>query len=289
MEEMPCLDEYSATAFRYIDPNLTLTKQQINQIRDENLRLLLNRKKLQLLLDLDHTLIHARKKDKLKHKEKQRIKSIDDVYEIMGGEYVVKLRPGIREFLREINSMFDVSIYTLGGREYANEVHKLLESNAGFPKGSWVISREDCVKTLQKRLDVVLSHEQVVLIVDDTEEVWGDTCKKNLVKIDGYKFFPVNNCTNDGDVELERVLMVLKKVHGSFFKEDCSRRDVREVLKSISDFDRKRLVIKFGGKRLSSEANDNMDNNNSNSEETTCAVAAKRCRKLVIKFGSLGH
>ncbi|KAL2927202.1 RNA polymerase II C-terminal domain phosphatase-like 4, partial [Bienertia sinuspersici] len=225
--------------------NLKLTKQQINQIRDENLRLLLNGKKLQL------------------PKEKERTKSFDDVYEILGGQYVVKLRPEIHEFLQEVNSTFDVSIYALGGRECANAVHNLLESEVGFPKGSCVISREDCVEDLQKRLDVILSHEKVVVIMDDTEDVWGDTCKNNLVKIDRCKFFAVKKDKDVGvvDVELNRVMKVLKGVHARFFEENEGHINVREVLKSILDVEglrRKKLVTKLGDKRLRS-ANDTMD------------------------------
>ena len=38
-----------------------------------------------------------------------------------------KLRPGVREFLEAARGLFDLHIYTMGDREYAGEMARLLD------------------------------------------------------------------------------------------------------------------------------------------------------------------
>ncbi|XP_021857663.2 RNA polymerase II C-terminal domain phosphatase-like 5 [Spinacia oleracea] len=240
----------ATTPFGYIHHDLTLTPDEIKRIRDDNLQYLLDNKKLHLVLDLDHTLIHAKRIENLTSEEKESIERVDDIYTIFGGtnySIAVKLRPGVKEFIEKVSCIFDLSIYTMGSRDYAREVHKLLVSKAGFPVCPWVIAREDCVKEKKKGLGVVLSHEKVVVIVDDTRDVWG-SCKENLVRIGRYEYFPVKDADVDADAdadddaELARVYDTLQKVHSEFYFDDniqllegeeCSPKDVRDVIKAV--------------------------------------------------------
>ncbi|XP_021732038.1 RNA polymerase II C-terminal domain phosphatase-like 4 [Chenopodium quinoa] len=234
--------------------NSSITKSEINRIPDNNLQCLLNSKKLHLILDLDHTLVHSRMLHKLTSTEKETIDSNtnsnsieDNVYKICGGNCVVKLRPGVREFITLVSSMFELSIYTMGSRYYAQQVHELLVSKAGFPSNCSIVVREDCVKERRKGFDnVVLSHEQVVVIVDDTEKIWEESCKRNLLKIGGYNYFPIKEGFDDQEVvdtELARVFRVLMLVHTLFYDDsfvinngwsrDYGSRDVRDVLEAV--------------------------------------------------------
>ncbi|KAL2941411.1 RNA polymerase II C-terminal domain phosphatase-like 4 [Bienertia sinuspersici] len=267
---------------------MTLAHGEINQIRDENLQTLISQKKLQLILDLDHTLIHTIKTEKLTIEEKEIIKTVNDVYSIFGGRKMVKLRPGIREFLKEVSSMFEVSVYTMGNRMYASEVSSLLESKAGFPKGAWVISKEDCLRPKRKRLDVVLSHERVILIVDDLVEVWGGVGKNNLVKIDRYEFRVSRKEVEDVDNELERVLGVLRKVHNVFFEgsnnndnngDNYLTKDVRRVLRLMTDNDKDHNVDKWGYDRKRCKYD--IENMSNISIKRCSSPAAEQCMKLV--------
>uniref|UniRef100_A0A803LN73 protein-serine/threonine phosphatase n=1 Tax=Chenopodium quinoa TaxID=63459 RepID=A0A803LN73_CHEQI len=193
--------------------NSSLTKSEINRIRDNNLQYLLNSKKLHLILDFDHTLVHSRKLHKLASTEKTTIdsnkntKSIEDnVYKTCGGDYMVKLRPGVREFIK------------LGG---------LCKGEA-------------------KGVDnVVLSHERVVVIVDDTVTIWEECCKRNLLQIGGYKYFPIKKgfIDQEKDTELVRVVRVLMLVHTLFYDDsfvinnawprEYGSRDVRDALEAV--------------------------------------------------------
>ena len=66
--------------------------------------------------------------------------------------------------------MFEMYIYTMGERGYADECAKLLD-----PKGvyfpSRVICKSDNTTMNQKGLDVVIGSENLVIVLDDTEEV----------------------------------------------------------------------------------------------------------------------
>uniref|UniRef100_A0A803MC60 protein-serine/threonine phosphatase n=1 Tax=Chenopodium quinoa TaxID=63459 RepID=A0A803MC60_CHEQI len=232
--------------FRYIDPNFSLTVEAIQHLRGCNFETLLNRKKLHLVLDLDNTLIHSIKtlSKRFTLEDREKIKtSYEDVYEICDGTRLVKLRPGARDFLVQASTMFELSIYTLAKESYAKEVAKMLRSNVCQKRVKFenVISKEDCTsccpKQRRKGLDVLLSDERVVLIVDDLEEVWSNEHKKNLIKIKPYKFFkrksPWFEAFLENDQELSRVLGVLKKVHNVFYEKEernYDGKDVREVL-----------------------------------------------------------
>jgi len=83
---------------------------------------------------------------------------------------MTKLRPFVHSFLKEASEMFVMYIYTMGDRNYARQMAKLLD-----PKGEYfgdrVISRDDGTVRHEKSLDVVLGQESAVLILDDTENV----------------------------------------------------------------------------------------------------------------------
>ncbi|XP_021736544.1 RNA polymerase II C-terminal domain phosphatase-like 4 [Chenopodium quinoa] len=230
--------------FRFIHPNLTLNLDEVTHIQYDYTQVLFNRKKLHLVLDLDHTLIHARKIKKFKSKHRRQniraMMSYDDISEFKlssGEEFVVKLRPGVHEFLEKVSTMFDLSICTMGTREYA---HKVVEKLGGLDKFLWVIAREDCVKANQKALDVVLSCREATLIVDDTESVWEESCKANLIKINpyDYDFVPLEKEKKVLlDRELARVLDILRGVYNGFYdggnEKDESAKDARKELEKV--------------------------------------------------------
>lgn len=83
---------------------------------------------------------------------------------------MTKLRPFVRNFLKEAHNLFELYIYTMGDRPYALAMASLLD-----PKREYfvdrIISRDDGTQRHKKGLDVVLGHESAVLILDDSEHV----------------------------------------------------------------------------------------------------------------------
>ena len=83
---------------------------------------------------------------------------------------MTKLRPFVRNFLKEAHNLFELYIYTMGDRPYALAMANLLDPRKEY-FGDRIISRDDGTLKHQKALDVVLGQESAVLILDDTENV----------------------------------------------------------------------------------------------------------------------
>ncbi|KMT00981.1 hypothetical protein BVRB_9g222440 [Beta vulgaris subsp. vulgaris] len=225
---------------RYIDPNFSLTIEDIKHLRDDDLVDRIHRKKLHLVLDLDHTLIHSVPLSKTLSEKKEVLKAMHG-FHVTSDDFLVKLRPGVQEFLEQAKTMFDLSIYTMGSRGYANKMADLLMSKVHYSsRFTWVIGREDCLNELQKG-DIVLSHENVVLIVDDKKEIWAESCKKNIIEIGKYRCYEKQA---KDDKELARVLRILREVHNVFYESDFESlngeekyraRDVRQILERVQN------------------------------------------------------
>nr|XP_009614180.3 RNA polymerase II C-terminal domain phosphatase-like 4 [Nicotiana tomentosiformis] len=148
------------------------------------------------------------------------------------------------------SSLFEMYIYTMGERPYALEMATLLDPG-GIYFHSRVIAQGDCTQRHQKGLDVVVGQESAVLILDDTEAVWGKH-KENLILMERYHFF-TSSCrqfglkckslsetkSDENEVEgaLASVLKVLQQIHTLFFdperRDNIMERDVRQVLKQV--------------------------------------------------------
>lgn len=251
-------EDVSGVAFGYIHKGLRLGTSEIDRLRGADLKNLLRERKLVLILDLDHTLINSTKLQDISSAEKdlgiQSAASKDDpnrsIFALDLMPMLTKLRPFVREFLKEASNMFEMYIYTMGDKAYAIEIAKLLDpSNIYFP--SKVISNSDCTQRHQKGLDVILGAESVAVILDDTEYVW-QKHKENLILMERYHFF-ASSCRQFGfgvrslseslqderesDGALATVLDVLKRIHATFFdmaaETDLSSRDIRQVIKTL--------------------------------------------------------
>ncbi|RAL41247.1 hypothetical protein DM860_010041 [Cuscuta australis] len=168
-----------------------------------------------------------------------------DTHLLDGGALVLKLRPGVRSFLEKASAMFDLSIYTMGTRHYADQVAGRLVRHASHGGGGGlsfvkVISREDCTVERQKGLDVVPSHRRAVLVVDDKAKVWAMEDRDHVLTIAPYYFFGRLKGEEEDEEEdkgeLSRVLGVLREVHSRFFQEGDGDRDAAQILKRVRSF-----------------------------------------------------
>lgn len=132
---------------------VTLTKDETTRVQDTDTKKLLSDRKLYLVLDLYHTLLHSTQLMLSKTEEehlKSQIDSVQDLFMLNKMKMMTKLRPFVGTFLKEANQMFEMYIYTMGDRAYAKEMAKLLDpSEEYFP--SRVISRDDGTERTQKR------------------------------------------------------------------------------------------------------------------------------------------
>ncbi|XP_074276848.1 RNA polymerase II C-terminal domain phosphatase-like 4 [Silene latifolia] len=233
--------------------NMTKILSKMDQLRDQDSQAVLGQKKLNLILDLDNTLLHAKRTKKLTLEDKRRVRDDScELHKVEDGSKLVKLRPGVREFLKKASDMFELSIYTMGTRDYAHTMADLLALGSNQDDGGsvfWkkIISREDCTHEGQKGLDIVLLDRRNVLIVDDKEDVWEESCRANVIKIAPYCFFEdekrkreVDNELIAMDDELKKVLSTLSMVHQMFYEDnngdgEYMKRDVRRVLERVRD------------------------------------------------------
>ncbi|KAJ4712214.1 RNA polymerase II C-terminal domain phosphatase-like 4 [Melia azedarach] len=239
-------------AFDYILPGLRYGYMEVSRLKRRNSKALLRKKKLHLVLDLDHTLLHSRKVTNLSSEEQYLKKRVDSPENTSKGSFftledmgfLVKLRPFVRNFLEVASTMFEMYVCTMGSREYALEVAKLLDPDSKY-FSSRIIAREDFRQKERKNLNLVLGQESGVVILDDTESVWTDH-SENLITASRYDYF--KGTAHDGrsysvdkidesesNGVLANILRVLKTVHRLYFDspENPSRRDVRNYLAKV--------------------------------------------------------
>ncbi|OIT26683.1 rna polymerase ii c-terminal domain phosphatase-like 4 [Nicotiana attenuata] len=252
------VENESGVAFGYIHKNLRLADDEIARLRDKDLKNLLRHKKLYLVLDLDHTLLNSTRLADISAEElylKDQREVLPDalrsnLFKLDWIHMMTKLRPFVHTFLKEASSLFEMYIYTMGERPYALEMADLLDPG-GIYFHSRVIAQGDCTQRHQKGLDVVVGQESAVLILDDTEAVWGKH-KENLILMERYHFF-TSSCRqfglkckslsetksdeNEAEGALASVLKVLQQIHSLFFdperRDNIMERDVRQVLKQV--------------------------------------------------------
>ncbi|KAL7109130.1 hypothetical protein ACP275_06G155800 [Erythranthe tilingii] len=249
----------SSLKLRYIHKNLSLAKNEMDRLRDENSKRLLRNRKLSLVLDLDHTLLNSAGFSRITREEEylnckrdvlpEYLKS--SLFRVHGSKRLVKLRPYVNTFLKEASKLYELHIYTMGGFLYSLEMAKLLDpGNIYF--NSRIVSRDDSTRMFEKSLDVVLGKENATVILDDSESVWCKEHKENLIKIERYHFF-AHSCKrfgvdhkshsqlksdeNESEGALANSLKILQQIHTLFFdmgqKDSLEDRDLRKVLKSV--------------------------------------------------------
>ncbi|KAL9298587.1 putative protein-serine/threonine phosphatase [Arabidopsis thaliana] len=218
------VDNYQGRSFDYLYTGIQMSNEALGFTK----RLIsqtswLEDKKLHLVLDLDHTLVHTIKVSQLSESEKyitEEVESRKDLRRFNTGfpeESLIKLRPFVHQFLKECNEMFSLYVYTKGGYDYAQLVLELIDPDKIY-FGNRVITRRESPGF--KTLDLVLADERGIVVSCLLSE-----CKK---KID----------ESDEKGPLNTALRFLMDVHEEFFcdwsRKDLDSVDVRPLLKEIS-------------------------------------------------------
>lgn len=148
---------------------LAVSEHESRQMAEMDSERLFRQKRLSLVLDLDHTLVHATSDARAsqylsKHNDVRSIRlpmfegadartRVDPRQANMWANHYVKLRPHVQEFLRGVQSLYEVTVYTAGTRQYAEEITMLLCRNL-------VGSNRDCYEIEQLRGKVELAKEE---------------------------------------------------------------------------------------------------------------------------------
>ncbi|KAF5375137.1 hypothetical protein D9758_000554 [Tetrapyrgos nigripes] len=114
-------------------------------------------------------------------------KAVNKGVESDGLMYYIKPRPGWKEFLKEVSTKYEMHVYTMGTRAYAEEVCAAIDPD-GSAFGGRLLSRDESGSLTQKSLQRLFPCDtSMVVIIDDRADVW--EWSPNLIKVIPYDFF----------------------------------------------------------------------------------------------------
>ncbi|KAI8882516.1 hypothetical protein K501DRAFT_333962 [Backusella circina FSU 941] len=181
-------DEKNNINMSHGSTGITVTRTEAERIEEEDEQRLLKSRKLSLIVDLDQTVLHATWEPTMNEWVKDSRKDIRH-FTLPGSSHVyhIKLRPGLEDFLLEMSKIYEMHIYTMGTRTYAEAVVNEID-----PKGKLfndrILSRDDSGSMTQKRLERLFpSNTSKVVILDDRADVW--SFSPNLIQIKPYEYF----------------------------------------------------------------------------------------------------
>ena len=180
--------------------SLTVSQDEASKVEDEAKRRLLASKKLSLVVDLDQTIIHATvdptvaewQKDESNPnhnavKDVRAFQLVDDGPGARGCWYYIKLRPGLRDFLETVSKIYELHIYTMGTRAYAQNIANIIDPERRI-FGDRILSRDESGSLVAKNLQRLFPVDtKMVVIIDDRGDVW--KWNDNLIKVTPYDFF----------------------------------------------------------------------------------------------------
>lgn len=173
--------------------------------RFDEVRKMLFKRKLCLVLDLDHTLLNSIKVTDLSPEELEAVKRVSDqeahlpvskrtLHYVPQLNMWTKLRPGVQNFLDITSRLYNLHVYTMGTRVYAHLMAGILDPENSLFQGR-IISRgddaiisEDNRSSQVKDFEGVMGLESAALVIDDTDEVWPNH-PDNLITIERYVYF----------------------------------------------------------------------------------------------------
>ena len=179
---------------------LKVSQDEATKVEDEAKRRLLASKKLSLVVDLDQTIIHATVDPTIaewqKDTENPNYEAVKDVRAFhlsderpgaRGCWYYIKMRPGLNAFLENISKLYELHIYTMGTRAYAQNIANLIDPERKI-FGDRILSRDESGSLVAKNLQRLFPVDtKMVVIIDDRGDVW--KWNQNLIRVTPYDFF----------------------------------------------------------------------------------------------------
>lgn len=105
--------------------------------------------------------------------------------------HLIKLRPGVRAFLKALSEYYDIYVYTMGTRSYADAVVNLIDPHCTMVRRP-VVSGVELGERVVKRLDALLPCDRrLTVVLDDRVDVWRGF-ESHVLQIHDYAFFPDN-------------------------------------------------------------------------------------------------
>ncbi|CAM9349384.1 unnamed protein product [Chrysoparadoxa australica] len=180
---------------------VSLSKEEAESFSQDKTVRLLSSRKLSLVLDLDHTLLHATADPRAAGALQAQVQEVH-VLTIAGipGYHYVKLRPGLRHFLQDASKNFDLTIYTAGTRPYAEQIARILDP-AGTLFQRRIISScdtRDLGRSTKSLSRIFPGGISMALIVDDRLDVWRGEQQRHLLAVRPYLYWGGSPEVNNG-------------------------------------------------------------------------------------------
>lgn len=179
--------------------DLLISQDEATKTDEEGKRRLLDSRRLSLVVDLDQTIIHACVDPSIGEwqndpsnpnydalRDVQAFQLRDDNKPVATW-YYIKQRPGLQSFLKGLSELYEMHIYTMGTRTYAEGVAKIIDPD-GRVFGDRIVTRTESGSDKEKSLKRLFpTDSKMVVIIDDRADVW--RWISNLVKVNVFEFF----------------------------------------------------------------------------------------------------
>eukprot|EP00040_Diaphanoeca_grandis_P019269 m.101678 g.101678 ORF g.101678 m.101678 type:complete len:871 (+) comp27343_c0_seq1:171-2783(+) len=180
----------SQVGWGYNNSDLLLSRksaQELSKKYDENR--LIDSKKLALIVDLDKTILHTT----TSLVAEQWMRRGVEIFELdMGGghaRHFTKFRPGTTKFLEKMMELYEMHVYTMGTRLYAQQILKLIDPTKQFFSDR-IVSQDESFSKQSKtaNLDALFPNGyELVAVIDDSPQVW--KYHPNLLTMVPYTYF----------------------------------------------------------------------------------------------------
>lgn len=177
--------------------DLLISAGEAARVDEEGKRRLLDSRRLSLVVDLDQTIIHASVEPTIAEWQNDpsnpNYEALKDVQKFQLDDdkpntwYYIKPRPGLKRFLSTLSEIYEMHIYTMGTRAYAENVAKIIDPEQKI-FGDRILSRNESGSMTAKNLKRLFPVDtKMVVIIDDRADVWHWT--PNLIKVNVFEFF----------------------------------------------------------------------------------------------------
>ncbi|KAM3579041.1 CTD phosphatase Fcp1 [Umbelopsis sp. WA50703] len=174
---------------------LMVNRTEAERLEKENASRLLDTRRLSLIVDLDQTIIHAAFDptvgEWMNDENNENHPATKDIRKfVLPGSplvYYIKLRPKLQEFLKEVTQLYELHIYTMGTRNYAEAVAREIDPDRTIFRER-ILSRDESGSLTQKNIQRLFPCDtSMVVVMDDRSDVWN--WSPNLIKVKPYDFF----------------------------------------------------------------------------------------------------
>ncbi|KAM0678143.1 CTD phosphatase Fcp1 [Binucleata daphniae] len=145
---------------------------------------------------------------KIKIEENHTNKNIVHTFFLYNTKFYIKLRPFLHELLEYCIIHFEMHVYTMGNRDYAQKIVQIIDPKSKYFNNR-IITRDENQLSLEKSLNRFTTEHKNVIVLDDRGDVW-KFCK-NLINVKPYFYFKEGDINNPDLLRKKQIVNLLIK------------------------------------------------------------------------------